>query len=132
MYGVLAYAEQSDSGVTNVELVVGGALILAVTAALAFALIYIARLRDHRQADFLVAAALLWAVCAAGSLLYAEISQMNWSKEYTTRLESGYLDPDDTSGAPKLPWAIWTALGVAYGAMLTWSLTQKRPTPPEA
>ena len=50
MYGVLAYAEQSDSGVTNVELVVGGALILAVTAALAFALIYIARLRDHRQA----------------------------------------------------------------------------------
>ena len=83
---------------------------------------------DRRS--LLGAAAFFWGLITAGSLLYAEQSQMNWSKEYTVRLESGYFDPTDKTDAPKLPWKIWTGLGVAYAAMLMWALSQKRGAPP--
>jgi hypothetical protein len=111
-------------------MVFAAALILAATAAAAGVLIYIARRRRHPRTDLIGAAAFFWGLMTAGSLLYAEQSQMNWSKEYTVRLESGYFDPTDTTDAPKLPWKTWTGLGIAYGAMLIWSLSQKRTAPP--
>jgi len=132
MHIVLAYAQVPDSGDTSLVLVFAAALILAATAAAAYVLIYLARRRRHRRTDLLAAAAFFWGLITAGSLLYAEQSQMNWSKEYTVRLESGYFDPTDLTDAPKLPWKIWTGLGIAYAAMLMWALSQKRAAPPTA
>lgn len=129
MFAPLAYAEVRDSNDMSLMMVLGAALILGATAAAAFILIHIARRRRHRRTDLLGAAVFFWGLLTAGSLLYAQQSQMSWSKEYTVRLESGYFDPHDTTDAPKLPWAIWTGLGVAYGAMLFWSLSGKsKPT----
>ena len=126
----LAYAQVRDSSDMSLIMILAAAVILAATAAAAYVLIHIARRRRHPRTDLLGAAAFFWALLTAGSLLYAEQSQMNWSKEYTVRLESGYFDPTDTTDAPKLPWKIWTGLGIAYGALLMWALSQKPPAPP--
>jgi len=126
MFAPLAYAQVQDSSDMSLIMVFAAALILAATAAAAYLLIHIARRRRHRRTDLLAAAAFFWGLMTAASLLYAEQSQMNWSKEYTVRLESGYFDPTDLTDAPKLPWKIWTGLGIAYGAMLMWALSQKR------
>jgi hypothetical protein len=111
----------------NLAIILGGAFIIATTAVLASVLIFTSRARRHRQVELITAAAILWALITAVSLIYAQESQMNWSKEYTMRIESGYLDPHDTSDAPKLPWTLWTGLAIAYAAMLAWSLSQKHP-----
>jgi hypothetical protein len=130
MHIVLAYAQAQDSSDMSLVMVFAAALILAATAAAAYVLIHIARRRRHPRTDLIGAAAFFWALLTAASLLYAEQSQMNWSKEYNVRLESGYFDPTDTTDAPKLPWKTWTGLGIAYTAMLTWALSQKRTAPP--
>jgi hypothetical protein len=133
MHSALAYAESGDPNATNLPIILGGLFILAVIALLAFWLIFISRARRHRQAELITVATIFWALVAAGSLLYAGEAQMDWSKQYALRLETGYLDPQDTSDAPRLPWGIWSGLGVGYGAMLVWSLSQKRAEakPPE-
>jgi hypothetical protein len=125
----LAYAESGDPNAMNLLIILGGICIVAATAILAFALILTARARGHRHAEFIMVATVFWALITAGSLMYAGETQLNWSKEYTLRLETGYLDPQDTGDAPRLPWGIWTGLGVAYGAMMAWALLQKRAEP---
>ncbi len=60
------------------------------------------------------------------------MSQINWLKEYQLRLETGYLDPSDTSDAPRLPLGTWTGLGAAYVAMLGWSLSRKPAKPTQS
>jgi hypothetical protein len=132
MSSALAYAESGDSSATNLVIIFGGAFVIAAVAAMALVLIVISRARGHRRADLIAVAAVFWALIAAGSLLYAGVSQMNWSKEYQMRLETGYLDPSDTGDAPRQPLGTWTGLGVAYIAMLGWSLSQKRAKPPES
>jgi hypothetical protein len=131
MSSALAYAESGDPGATNLVIVLGGAFIVAAVAVMAFVLIVISRSRRHRRADLIAVAAAVWALIAARSLLYAGVSQMNWSREYQLRLQTGYLDPSDTNGAPRLPVGTWTGLGVVYVVMLGWSLSQKRGKPPE-
>ena len=126
---LLAYAESGDPNAMNLVIILGGIGIVAATAILAFALIFTARARGHRHAEFILVAAVFWGLITVGSLMYAGEAQLNWSKEYTLRLETGYLDPQDTSDAPRLPWGIWTGLGVAYGAMMAWALWQKRSEP---
>jgi hypothetical protein len=126
---LLAYAESGDPNAMNLEIVLGGLGIVVATSILAFALIFTARARGHRYAEFIMVATLFWALITAGSLMYAGQAQLNWSKEYTLRLETGYLDPHDTSDAPRLPWGIWTGLGTAYGAMMAWAIFQKRGEP---
>jgi hypothetical protein len=129
MYCALAVAESGDPNASNLPIVLGGIFILAVIAFLAFVLIFISRSRGHRQTELITTATFFWAIIAAGSLIYAGQAQMNWSKEYMLRLQTGYLDPTDTSDAPRLPWVIWSGLGVAYGAMLIWSLSKKGASP---
>jgi hypothetical protein len=129
---LLAYAESADLNQTSLALILGGLLIVAAVAILAFALILIAGVRRHRYADLIIVAAIVWGALAAGSGLYAQVSQTNWQKEYTLRLESGYLNPQDTNDAPQLPWKTWTALGLAYGVMVVWAFSQKRATEGES
>jgi hypothetical protein len=130
MSSALAYAESGDSSATNLIIVLGGAFIVAAVAAMAFVLILISRSRGHRRADVIGVATVFWALIAAGSLIYTGVSQMNWSKEHQMRLETGYLDPSDRNNAAQLPLGTWTGLGVAYVAMLGWSLSEKRANPP--
>jgi len=125
----LAYAESGDPNTMNLVIILGGICIVAATAILAFALILTARARRRRYAEFIMVAAVFWALITAGSLMYAGEAQLNWSKEYTLRLQTGYLDPQDTSDAPRLPWRTWTGLGAAYGTMMAWALFQKRGEP---
>lgn len=129
MYCLLAYADSSDPSETNLLIVLGGAAIIAFAAALASVLIFISRARRHRRSELITVAAVFWALLAAGSMLYTGQSQVNWSKEYQLRLQSGYLDPSDTNDAPSLPWATWTALGAAYGALLAWTFSPQRTYP---
>ncbi len=133
MCSALAFAESGDPNATNLPIVLGGLFILAVIALLAFLLIFVSRSRGHRRAELITVATIFWALIAAGSLLYAGEAQMDWSKQYALRLETGYLDPQDTSDAPRMPWGMWSGLGAAYVAMLVWSLSQKRAEvkPPE-
>jgi hypothetical protein len=125
MHMALAYADSGDSGASNLVKVFGGLVILAVVAVLAAISIGVSRARRHPQAEAIVVITLLWGLITAGSLMYAGESQYEWSKEYTTRIESGYYDPRDTSDKPQLPWALWCGLGFAYAAMLAWSLSFK-------
>jgi hypothetical protein len=129
MASALAYADAGDPNATSLPFVLIGLGIFAAIALLAFALIFIVRVRGHRKTELITVAAVFWALIAAGSLLYGGETQMDWSKQYAMRLETGYLDPQDTSDAPQLPWGIWSGLGVAYGALLFWSLSQKRASP---
>jgi hypothetical protein len=130
MYSVIASAESGDPNATNLPIILAGLFILAMIALLAFGVIFISRVRRHRHAESITVAIVFWAIVAAGSLLWAGERQLDWSKQYTLRLETGYLDPQDTSDAPRLPWMLWSGLGVVYGTVLTWSLIQK-PTPPK-
>jgi hypothetical protein len=77
-----------------------------VIALLVFAVIVLSRARKHRHTESITVAIIFWAFIAAGSLLYAGEAQMDWSKQYTLRLETGYLDPQDTSDAPRPPWML--------------------------
>jgi hypothetical protein len=70
-------------------------------------------------------AALFWGIITAGSAMYTAASRYNWSKEYTVRIDSGYYDPRDTSDKPKIPWVLWSALGIAYAGMVGWALSAK-------
>jgi len=126
MYRILAYAQSPDSGALNLAKVLGGIAILAVAALLAAVLIAISRSRGHRQAESIMVAAIFWAAIFAGSAMYYAAAQLNWSKEYTTRIESGYYDPRDTSDKPSLPWALGGGLGVAYATLFAWSMSAKR------
>jgi hypothetical protein len=125
----LASAESGDPNASNLPIILAGIFILAAIAFLAFVLIFVARSRGHRQAELITAATVFWAIIAAGSLLYAGERQLDWSKQYNLELQTGYLDPQNTSDAPRLPWAIWSGLGAAYGAMLFWSLSKKSSEP---
>ena len=122
---MLAYAQSADPNATGLVLILGGVVIVVICAALAVVLILVSRSRANHPSEAIKAAAILWAVLAAGSLLYAQETQMNWSKEFTLRLETGYFDPSDTADKPKLPWGLWGALGVAYVGILVWSFSQK-------
>jgi hypothetical protein len=122
---ILAYAETADSGSLNLAKILGGLGIVAVAALLAAIVIGVSRSRRHRQAEGIMVATLFWAAITAGSVMYAAAQQLNWSKEYTTRIESGYYDPRDLSDKPKLPVLLWSGLGIAYAALLGWSASQK-------
>lgn len=130
MHNVLAYADTTDSSGTNLVLAMAGLFIVVATAALILVLIYLARARRHPQAELITVAAIFWALLTAGSLLYAVEKRVDWSKNHDLQVKTGYLDPRDISDKPKLPWAIWSELGVGYGAMLVWMLCQKRELPP--
>jgi hypothetical protein len=130
MAKLLAYAESGDPNGMNLVIILGGVGIVAAAALLAFALILIAKARRHPYAELITVVTVFWALITAGSLMYTANARSNWSNEYTLRLESGYLDPQNTSDQPKLPWAIWTGLGVIYGTMMIWTLIQKRAAPP--
>jgi len=121
---MLAYAESPDSGALNLVKVLVGLFILAATALLVAVPIAISRSRRHRQAEAVMVAAFFWGVITAGSAMYTAAARYNWSKEYTTEIESGYYDPGDLSDKPGTPWALLGSVAAAYAGLLCWSASR--------
>jgi hypothetical protein len=121
MISPLAYAQPTDQSGTGVVVIMMAATAIAVAAAVAFVPVAIAWRRRHRRADLILAVAIVWAALAAGSVIVTVSKQMDWSKERTLRIESGYYDPNDTTAAPPWPWTTWGALGGVYAAWAVWS-----------
>jgi len=121
----LAYADNSDSSGSNFTIILAGAGIFAAMFLLAAILILVSRRRGHRFAEFILVAGIFWAIISAGCLIAYTNARLNWSAEYQLRMESGYGDPQDTSGAPASPVILWSGLGLAYGGLLGWGILGK-------
>lgn len=98
---------------------------LVVAAALAVLPIVLARSRRHRHVEIIAAIAVLWGFLAAGSVVMTSMEEAKWSKERLVRVQSGYYDPNDNSGAPAKPVGVWTGLAVSYVALILWSLASR-------
>jgi hypothetical protein len=118
---LLANAEAPDTSDSGLLLVLLSAGLILGTAVLAFVPVVIARLRFHRRSETLMAVAILWGLLTAGTLVHATIVQMQWSKEQLLRLQTGYMNPQDTADAPAKPWGMWTVLATAYGVLIVWA-----------
>jgi predicted permease len=109
-----ANADQPDTSDASIALIVVSAGIILLAAAAAFIPVAIARRRRHRQSETIVPLSIVWALATVAVSIYAYISQTRWTREYTLRIESGYFDPQDKSGAPALPWLLWGVLAAIY------------------
>src|ERR1700722_10948307 len=123
----LAYAQAADPNASQSMLILllyclG---IIVATTLLAFVPIFIAGRRRHQHIHAMIAAMCLWGFILAGSAIYLTSAAMQWSKEKTVRLETGYGDPNDESGAPSVPIAIWIGLGSAFGLLIFWGAAGK-------
>ncbi|MDB5357030.1 MAG: hypothetical protein JWN24_3483 [Phycisphaerales bacterium] len=122
---LLARAEGPDLSDSSLVLVLTCAGLVLGSAVLSLLPVFIARGRGHRQLETITAVAVLWGLLTAGTLVHASIVQMQWSKEQLLRIQSGYLDPQDTSDAPAKPWRTWTALAAAYCALIAWAFAAR-------
>jgi hypothetical protein len=118
---VLSYADSTDATASNLLLVVISAGLILVAGGMALVPAAIARKRRHRQAEAVLGMAVLWALLAAGLVIYSSMAEMQWAKEQTLRIESGYADAGDNSGAPVFPWPLAGALAVAYAGLVFWA-----------
>jgi hypothetical protein len=118
----LAYAESVDSTVSNLMTILICLGIVLVVAVVAMVPVLVARSRGHRKSDTLVAMAVLWGVLTAVSATSTALAQMKYSHEQLLLIQSGYFDPADVTGAPKLPWVMWACLGGGYGILLVWAI----------
>jgi hypothetical protein len=126
MASLLGYADVADQSNRAIVIIVVCSGILVLSAGLAFVPMAIAWSRRHHQAETIVPIALLWGLATAAVSIYAYITQTNWSKERMLRIESGYFDPQDNSGAPALPWVLWLVLAIVFLMLVAWSLAKAR------
>jgi uncharacterized membrane protein len=121
----LAYAEQTDTSSSGMVLLLICAGLILVACALAVVPLVLANRRGRRDPQSVLTAVIVWGVAVAGVSIYVTLNQMQWSKQYTTDLETGYLDPQNVTGAPHQPWALWAGLAIAYVAMIIWASWRK-------
>lgn len=122
----LARAEQVDPTRGNLTAVLTCAGIVLGVGVVALIPVMIAWSRRHQRADWVMTVAILWAVLATVSLASTVLAEMKYSDEHTMAIQSGYFDPNDMSDAPPLPIRTWTALGVAYLALLAWPMVRRQ------
>jgi phosphotransferase system glucose/maltose/N-acetylglucosamine-specific IIC component len=132
---VLAYAESTDPTVSNLSTVLACAAIVLVAGMFALIPILIAWSRRHRHSQAIFAIAMLWGMLVSISGGSTVLAQMKYSHEHLHKIESGYVDPQDISDAPKLPWLTWAGLAMGYGILIGWPLLGKTlaplPNPPD-
>ena len=129
MTRALAYADTTDPTQGNFLILLLCILLIGCVAFMAFLVIFLARSRRHRRADYIMALVIFWALATAGSVAYSADAHLAWAQENTLRLESGYGNPDDVSDVPQTPWKTWLALAAAWGGLISWSMSQKNPPP---
>jgi hypothetical protein len=119
----IAYAEQVDMSEGNWRIVLIWTAVLMGACLLAIVPILIAKARRHRQAETILALAIVWGMLAAGSVGYAVNARINWEKEYTLRVKTGYFDPRDVADAPVWPRLKWGFLAGGLVVLLIFSST---------
>lgn len=122
----LAYAEATDLSGSDWPLILYSALALIVAFVLALVPMIIARRRNHRQTELVLAGALVWALVAAGSVIYALFTNAKWAKENLLLIKSGYYDPATAGAGPGWPWPLWVGLAVIYVALMVLVLWPRR------
>jgi hypothetical protein len=126
MASVFAYAQMNDSSGSDLVLILVCAVALGVLCILGAIPIWIARSRRLRYVDFLTVGTVLWGLLSATTVVSLCIAQLNWSKERSVRLESGYAGSDLDQGAPAWPWGLWTMLAATYGVLVLISIVRKK------
>lgn len=119
MEGVLwhmAYAEVPDASEPGLRLVVLCVGVAAAGIVLGLIPIGVASSRRSRWIGPVVLASLVWTVLACGHVLYASVRQLNWSREHSLRLQSGYYDATDLADEPAPPQ--WLMVGIVYAAIV--------------
>ena len=118
----LAYAEPADSPDASMKLILGGGLAVVLIAGLAFLPCRLANGRRHSREGAIWLGAIVWGVVSAGLAIETIITLMDWSREQTLRLQSGYYDPAQAAAdAPHFPWAATIVLLAVYLVLLAWS-----------
>jgi len=126
---LLAKADLTDRSF-DLPLILGGFFIVAGAAFLAFFPIRSARIRNHRFAEALTAAVILWALAACASAIYTLFERAKFASDQNQLAANGLLDLSLQNTPPPYPWPIWIALGAAYiGLIVFASLSKPRPTP---
>jgi hypothetical protein len=126
---LLARANLNDTS-GNLPVVMIGCGAFLVCAVLAFIPIRIARNRSHFYADAITGVAILWALAAAGSIVFVAYKEFEFAAEQNRMMASGFLDLAVRQQPPTWPWPLWIILAVAYGLVLFFATRGKSPEPP--
>jgi hypothetical protein len=120
-FAIVGYADRGESSEANLRFVMVCLGVIVAVGALAVVPMVLARRRGHRREEKVTGLTVLWALVLGGSILVSETARVKWAREQTIRIQSGYYDPQDVSDAPRYPWELWAALGVAYGGLVAWA-----------
>jgi hypothetical protein len=127
---LLASAEQTDLSGSGWFVILMGLAVLAAAAALTVIPIAAARGRLHPRAEAITVAAIFWGFLAAASAIRFGLAKLQWSKDFTLMVKTGYYDPANTSAAPPWPWLQWGLLAAAYCVLVAVARSHKRIGPP--
>ena len=120
---ILAYAENWDPTQVDFILILLCAAGIASTGGLVGLIVLLARRMGHRHAEQIDTAAMFWGLIAAGSIVYAVVTQLAWFKTHNLELMSGYGNPKAVG--PPLPWVLWSALAGIYLLLMGWTVWKK-------
>lgn len=127
----LANADPTDPSPDNAVLVLVGLIAIAVIGMLAALLVRQARVRRHPRAESILTLTFFWAILTAGFVIHTAVVQLNWQRQRTLQVNSGYDDPLHPTGAPGLPWLSGGLLVAGYLALLLWAVNAPRSGPTE-
>lgn len=118
---VLAYAQSAGDSNSLTVIVMAFAIILGACI-LAFIPIFTALSRKNHHSHSIAVMSIFWGVAVAVITIWCMLQRLDWSKELTMRLQSGYYDPKDLSDAPAVPWIVLIIAAGAWVALLAWAL----------
>ena len=119
----LAYADVHPSELSTLRVVMYCAMWMGLFAVLAAVPIMTARRRGHRHAEAIMALALVCALVAGGSACMTVSALDKWAREDELLLDTGYYSPQEQHHErPAMPWGLWIGVGVAYCAIVGWSV----------
>ena len=125
----LAYAQSAGDSNSLTVIVMAFAIVLGACV-LAFIPIFTALSRRNHQSHSIAVMSIFWGVAVAVITIWYMLQRLDWSKELTIRMRSGYYDPNDLSDAPAFPWILLVIAAGAWVALLAWGLTSA-PLPQE-
>ena len=121
----LAYAQSAGDSNSLTVIVMAFAIVLGACI-LAFIPIFTALSRKNHQSHSIAVMSLFWGVAVAVVTIWCMLQRLDWSKELTMRMQSGYYDPNDLSDAPAFPWVILIVAAGAWIVLLTWAFVGAR------
>lgn len=123
---VLAYAQAAGDSNTSLTVILMAFAIVLGACILAFFPVFTALSRKNHQSHSIAVMSLFWGVAVAVITIWCMLQRLDWSKELTMRMQSGYYDPRDLSDAPAFPWIILIVAATAWIALLAWAFLGAR------